>query len=62
MNSPLVGASPGPASDPLITFGYLLLDRDLGVGKGAMVEVHDVLAPSGPDGRLVRKGSWVMLS
>jgi hypothetical protein len=44
---PLVGASSGPASDHPITFCYLVLDRDLGVGEDAVVEVHDVPIPFG---------------
>jgi hypothetical protein len=58
-----VGASPGPAGDHPITFCYLLLDRDLGVGEGTMVEVHDVPVPFGAgrevgEGRVVVDGVW----
>ena len=45
-----MGASPGPAGDHPITFGYLLLNRDLGVGEGAVVEVDDVPVPFGAGG------------
>lgn len=42
-----MGASPDPAGDHPVAFCYLVLKRDLGVGEGAVVEVHDVPVPFG---------------